>query len=204
MRDLQQVFDSNYKQESYSMDSWCNQIYDSYFGGCYDLMNELSNKIISDKSGFIYVKLSDHELERIITELPMDLYTASESLNKLRLQSEIVRLKYKQVRREIINKAESKVKKILGERYNDISKSEFMEIVDREAREEIFENELLIKAYDSVIARADNERSSCRELIMGAKKIWDSRRKSEESNPIGEVNTDLPDYKDVAKNQYIK
>lgn len=53
--------------------------------------------------------------------------------------------------------------------------------------------------YDSLIIRVEKEISFCKELIMGAKKLWDARRSTENSMPVGEVVDspevgDLPDY----------
>lgn len=46
--------------------------------------------------------------------------------------------------------------------------------------------ELLSSAYNYVINRVEREISFSRELIMGAKKIWDARRRTEIVNPINE------------------
>ncbi len=184
MKSLNEVFSENYADEVANLSEWCEEIYNNFFSGCYDMMNDIKHKLKVMDNGFVYGKLSEFDLERIITELPMDLYTASESINKLRLELEMIKLKYKRIRREVLKESE---------------KDENFDSQDK-----LSEHELLIKAYESVITRAENERSSCRELIMGAKKIWDSRRSAEHSNPIGETNTDLPDYKEVARNQYVK
>lgn len=68
------------------------------------------------------------------------------------------------------------------------------------SKDEKAATELVAKAYGSVISRAESEMSFSRELIMGAKKIWDSRRRSEETMPVTETDgrpkkkTNLPKY----------
>jgi len=202
MRTLDEVFKANYMAESEDIVSWCDSIYDKYFSDAYKIMKSVGSSTVFNDLGFVKCKLSDEELERILTELPVDLYTASESLNRLKLELEMIKLKYKQIRRDLTTEAKNHIK-MTGE---NLTKAEVESAVQDYTFSEISENELLIRAYESVISRAENERSACRELIMGAKKVWDSRRMAEQTNPIKEVVTDneLPDYKDIARNQYVK
>ena len=69
------------------------------------------------------------------------------------------------------------------------------------------EDKILILAYDNLITRVEKEMSYSRELIMSAKKIYDARRNTEQSNPVSEVNSkqnDLPDYySSTSGKQYI-
>lgn len=64
------------------------------------------------------------------------------------------------------------------------------------------EQKLILAVYNSIILQVESEVSFSRELIMSAKKIWDSRRNAENSMPVKEVT--LPDYDDVRKSKYIK
>lgn len=68
------------------------------------------------------------------------------------------------------------------------------------------EYKLMTIVYSCVIDQVERRLSFSKELIMGAKKVWDARRKAEQANPISEVNTELPDYKKpTSKNQmYIR
>lgn len=66
-----------------------------------------------------------------------------------------------------------------------------------EAKETVLEYQILRAIYEAVVSRVENELSFSRELIMGAKKIWDARRRAE-TPAVGEVvteeSTKLPDY----------
>lgn len=191
---IQDVFDRYYKSESTSLKSWCDDIYSTYFGDCFEYVDDLYNKIRITDDGFTHVKLSDDELEKILTDVPLNLYKASEALNMLRLEHDMIKLKRSEIRRDLemeINDDPSYVK---------LSKSDVSSIL----ASKLVDHDLLMHAYDTVIQRADNERSACRELIMSAKKIFDSRRDAEKTNPVSEMDAELPDYKDIQKNQYIK
>ena len=71
-------------------------------------------------------------------------------------------------------------------------------------------DKMLVKCYECVISRVETEMSFSRELIMSAKKIWDSRRRVDGSMPVSEQNlpdedssTDLPEYS-VPSKTYVK
>ena len=110
-------------------------------------------------------QITDKELEWIITSLPLDLFSVANALAQFKQHNEIVKLKIKQR------------KKKDG---------------DDDGLDEEFK--LMTIIYTAVITRVEQEISFSKELIMGAKKVWDARRKTEQANPISEVNTDLPDY----------
>lgn len=143
-----------------------DRLYDDNFKSVFDKVKTLYKSMKSE-----FHPISNEDLEWIITMLPLELYNAAESLNKLILFSEVMKLKLKELK-------SSKDKDIS----NKISEIHVAKIV-----------------YDTVISRIQNEITFSKELIMGAKKIWDSRQESTKSNPISEI-TDLPEY----KQQYIK
>ena len=62
------------------------------------------------------------------------------------------------------------------------------------------EYKLMSIVYGCIISKVEGKLSFSKELIMGAKKVWDARRRTEQA-PIKEVN-ELPDY--PIKNTYIK
>jgi hypothetical protein len=107
-------------------------------------------------------------LEWVLISLPLDLKAASNALAQFKQHNEIVKLKIKQ--RKNSGDADD-----LDEEYK------LMSII-----------------YSSVITRVEADISFSKELIMGAKKVWDARRKTETAIPIGEVNTEvseeLPEY----------
>lgn len=110
------------------------------------------------------VPINDLELSWIITALPLELFSVSNALAQFRQHNELVKLKIKQ--RKGSDNADG-----LDEEYK------LMSII-----------------YAAVINRVEQEISFSKELIMGAKKVWDARRSSEQS-PIGATTLpDLPDY----------
>lgn len=114
--------------------------------------------------------ITDKELEWILITLPLNLKSASSALAQFKQHNEIVKLTIKQ------RKGKDN-------------------LTDPELDDEY---KLMAIIYASVITRVESEISFSKELIMGAKKVWDARRNSETA-PVGEVvqefDSELPDYK---------
>ena len=113
--------------------------------------------------------ITDKELEWILISLPLDLKMASNALAQFKQHNEIVKLKMKQ---------------------RKSSNADNSDGLDDEFK-------LMGIIYTSVITRVESDISFSKELIMGAKKVWDARR-SGDSAPVGEVvpkEPELPDYK---------
>lgn len=62
------------------------------------------------------------------------------------------------------------------------------------------EYKLMSIVYNCVITKVEHKLSFSKELIMGAKKVWDARKHTEQINPINEVNS-LPDYQPIKRQQ---
>lgn len=187
---LKTILNETISAESEEMRSFSKELYDVNFKKYFQLMQEFH---IYEETADT-VKLSSEDLERVLTELPMDLFYASENINKLRLELEVLKLKLKRLRREVSSYPDSVELFTIGPD-NDIS-----------LEDQLFGVEILVKIYESVISRAENERSACKEFIMGAKKLWDSRKSAEQSNPVKEVVPDeyLPDYHPMSGKSYIR
>ena len=114
------------------------------------------------------VPINDMELSWIITTLPLELFSVSNALAQFRQHHEIVKLKVKQ---------RSKAKEASADGLDE-------------------EFKLMSIIYAAVISRVEQEISFSKELIMGAKKVWDARRASEQL-PISPTmpKVDLPEYK---------
>lgn len=114
------------------------------------------------------VPITDKELEWLITSLPLELFSVSNALAQFKQHHEIVKLKVKQRSKNKENSADG---------------------LDEEFK-------LMSIVYSSVISRVEQEIAFSKELIMGAKKVWDARRSSEQA-PIGPAmpQTELPEYK---------
>lgn len=115
--------------------------------------------------------ITDKELEWIITSLPLELMSASDALAQFRQHNEIIKLTIKQRK-----------------------KNETQEEIDEEYK-------LMNIVYNCVIDKVEHQLSFSKELIMGAKKVWDARKRTEQP-VIPEVNS-LPDYQPIKKQTYI-
>lgn len=138
-----------------------------------DIYNKYFGKYFKQESDLFVrfkdsdVPITDKELEWIITMLPLDLFSVATALAQFKQHNEIVKLKIKQ-------------RKVKTADTEDDGLDE--------------EYKLMTIIYNSVIARVEQEISFSKELIMGAKKVWDARRSGERS-PIGAVvPPTLPDY----------
>lgn len=161
-----------YESEVDSIVADYNSVYDEMFGKYFNDVNQLYRRMQSDKH-----PISDDELSWVLISLPLMLFDVSEQLNSLKLKCSVIQLKHKQ----------DKIKRIRE------SSAKTVAAKQDDAFEQLIDNDIVIAIYQAVVDRVESEISLARELIMGAKKIWDGRRKTEESNPVGINN--LPDYK---------
>lgn len=184
----------DYAEDVSAVYSWCDEIYLNKFAAFFDRVRELY-EIFKSKTR----PITDSELEEIITNLPLELFSVSENLNKLRAAYEVVKLKRKEKRAKLLTQSKGR---------NDTLRNS-------EADLGVIDDDILLLGYSTVIQRVENEISFCRELIMGAKKIYDRRKATEFASPIEPVNTDqnnqstnynpLPDYPVGLSNKtYIK
>ena len=177
--------DKQYTEDIQDVISWCDDMYNAYFASYFIEVRSLFARMQSKSK-----PITDAELEKILTELPLSLFSVSEVLNNFKLSQEVIKLKIKQTEFNIIQSSD-----------NIKSESKRRE----SASISTLEDKLLTSAYDSVINRVDKEISFSRELIMGAKKIWDARRRTDDVNPIGEITSDdLPDYDVSSSKRYVK
>jgi len=152
------------KEDFESADKLVDEIYASYFLDYFREEQHLHERFRDSDT-----LISDTELERVITALPLELMAVSNALAQFKQHNEIVKLKIKQ------RKGKDADPEGLAEEYK------LMSII-----------------YSSVITRVEQEITFSKELIMGAKKVWDARRSSEQA-PIGEVvpepEPELPEYR---------
>lgn len=181
MIDLKEL-NSQYSEDIDAVTAWCNEIYEAKFASYFNTQRELYNRLNSKQH-----PITDSELEQILTEMPLDLFSVSEILSQFRVSQEVVKIKTTQKKADIVDNCSEPT----------ITKRQEV------ASLAILEDKLLQTAYSTVIERVEREMSFSRELIMGAKKIWDSRRQTEEANPVGEVvpGSNLPEYNVTRSNQ---
>lgn len=156
------------------VNEWAEEEYSKYFSEYFKGEVELYNKLKSAKS-----QISDDELEWVLTDLPMELFSVSEQLSKLKTSQEVIKLHIKQVERDYVKS------------HTEGSETKRKE----EATALTAEDRLLVTVYDSIIERVTREMSFSKELIMSAKKIWDARRA--DGIPLPEVTistSSLPEY----------
>ena len=154
---------------------WIENRYNEIFGEAFTKMREAHKHMKSELR-----PISDSELEWALTELPMELFDVAESLNKLRLDYEVVKLENKRKRREIISNVDK-----MQCTQPQTTRADYVAAY-------MAEYEIVACAYEALITRVENEISYSKEFIMGCKKVWDARRRGEQVNPISPV---IPDYK---------
>lgn len=150
---------------------WCKDQYDQVFSKYFDGVPQLYKSVTSEER-----RMSDAEVEWVLTSVPLQLIAVSEELSQYKLNMECLKLYIKKQEADYV--AESDAKTVSQKK--------------DEASLKVMDYQLLLKAYSSVASRVDNEVNFARELVMSAKKIWDSRKKSVEANPVAP--TDLEDY----------
>lgn len=174
-----------YEDDTKAVLDWCEEIYQNKFAIFFDKVRQLYQKF-QDKSK----PITDDELEEIMTSLPLELFSVSENLNNLRASCEVVKLKRKEKRSKSYMQSSAR---------NDVGRS-------ADADASVVEDDILLLAFSTIIQRVENEISFCRELIMGAKKVYDRRKATESASPINPPTGtaskhDLPDY---SAQTYIK
>ena len=171
---------NEYSDDIQLVQNFCESIYNENFASNFEKIHTLYTRMKSDIH-----PITDDELEYILTTFPLELFAISEKLNKIRLHCEVIKLKNKQ-KIESIRKEAGSEAATLG-----LNKTQTTEYITSRVNQSMIEYELLHSAYISVISRVEGEQIFSKELIMGAKKIWDARRTTDLSNPVGAV---VPEY----------
>ena len=170
---LQDVY-KTYEEDADAVVDFCNELYDINFADYFKTSRELFNRLDSREK-----PITDDELSWIVVDLPRKLFDVAEVLNTFTVRLTAIKLKVKEKRSQLIKAATEK----------SVTAKQDAAVI------QTIDDELLINAYESIIERVGRELSYSRELIMGAKKIWDRRSKSEGMNPIGEVDPqNMPAY----------
>ena len=182
---IESAFES-YREDIVAVDTWCSTIYDSEFAPLFirqvNLLDRLNSKLRP---------ITDAELEDIIINIPLELFEVSEKLASIQTQKKVIELALKK-----------KIAQTSASLHESLRDDEIRQTLD----DVLMEDKVLLVAYDYIISRVEKQMSYSRELIMGAKKVWDARRRTECINPIKEQDVDaLPDYvpKESGK-KYVK
>ena len=186
---MMKIITESYVEDITAVESYIHNLYEEHFASHFARVREMYDRMKSKIS-----PISDSELEYILTVLPMELFACAESINAIRLNKEVVKLKNKEMQAKFKKEYAEILAHTLEVNGSKMSATAFNEEVKSRVAESMVEHELFLTIYDSLITRVENEMSFARELIMGAKKVWDSRRNSENSNPVSPV--------DISRNQY--
>lgn len=143
------------------------ELFAEYFAEVRGLSSQMKSKI---------QPISDKELESVLTNLPLDLFEVASKLSDIKLNYEVIKLHNKKEHTEAVKQ----------------SKASTVSQRNAEADVATIGNRALELVYETLIERVEKEVSYTRELIMAAKKIWDGRRKAEQSVPIGPVSVQSP------------
>jgi len=177
MIDLKKLRDE-YTEDITSVVDWCNEIYKDSFAQYFTEGRELFKRLQSKTH-----PITDEELTWILMDLPMNLFSVSEMLSNFKISQEVIKMRNRQREKSLI----------------DASLETTMTKKQSEATDKSLEDKLLAIAYSTIIDRVSSEISFARELIMGAKKLWDSRRYTEKVHPVDEIDPltppQLPEYK---------
>lgn len=176
--------DTYFSEQSNEILDWCNFEYDGMFAPYFTEMEELYQRLKSDNN-----PITDDELEIILTDIPLQLYSVSEILATYKTKVELVKLNLKNKKYELANSPE----------FAEYTKTE------RNAKisYELADDETLIKLYLILIERVERQIGFSKELIMSAKKIWSARRSTESIGAVSD-SVDLPDYSSMVDKDYIK
>lgn len=153
------------------VNAWCESEYESKFSEYFNGIPELYAKVQASQA-----KLTDEELEWILTSAPLQLISVSEELSKYKLNSECLKLYTKKIECDV---ADASSKRTVTEKKDEAAKA-------------TLDYKMLNSAYGVVIDRVENQINFTRELIMSAKKIWDSRVKTYNANPVSELDGEEP------------
>ena len=133
--------------------------------------------------------ITDTELEVILTELPLQLFTIAERLADIKMRMSVTKLENKHKRVSLTNAYLS------DPVYDNLSTTARRDAVGLRVDSELKEDEIAVMVYSSLIDRIEGEMSFSRELIMGAKKVWDARRAALlPTGPTAPSDVELADY----------
>lgn len=180
---LLDTYESDFKSAESVLDDMYKNIFEKKLQYIHNLSDTLKDK---------YEPCSDEVLEQILIDVPIKLFDAAECLSDLQLRLQIVKLSLK-----------NKKIRIKRSTMDDYSQKLNQSDLSDKITEMTYEDEILIMIYSRLIERVQSEISYTKELIMGAKKVWDRRRQTEMSMPVDPIDDKLPDYETINNHRYI-
>lgn len=174
LKSIQEVVDSH-EGDFDEINNYVKELYRKQFKSQFDYIHTLADMMYDD-----YKPLSDEVLEQILTDVPLKLFDISECLSDVQARLQLLKLKIKNKKVEIKQ----------SHKGSNMTQTEISDIVTQST----LEDEILVVVYNQLISLVDSEVSYTKELIMGAKKIWDRRRQADSSMPVGIPTQDMPSY----------
>lgn len=179
-----------YEESLSDVDRWIKEEYDSNFAEYFKDVEMYYNKLASTSK-----PITDKQLEQMMSNIPLQLFSAAEALNVFKAKVEVLKIDIKTKKKEILATSGSSTKQ---------GKEDEAEVVTASGQ-------MLVKVYETIIERVERQMSYSRELIMSAKKIWTARKEEESSakmiepvSPAKHVNPPLPEYGSPIPDTYIK
>lgn len=174
--DISQIVDF-YKSDFDSAFAWCESEYQNKFSIYFKDIEYLYERIQSSHD-----PITDAELEKILTDTPLQLFAASEALSRFKASIQVIKMRVKQEKHAAMLSSDAS--------------SQYLKQAD--ASYAVMESEFVLNLYAVVVNRVENQIIFCKELIMSAKKIWTSRKASEST--VTSVDTiSLPDYSEISE-----
>lgn len=167
---------AEYQSDIDAVSSEVDSIYETTFNQHFSIVEALYDRMKNKNH-----PITDSELEDVLTVVPLELFAVSEKLNKLRLKLEVVKLKNKETREDMVRRRSAEVQDAA------MSASDRKDYVTRTVAVDMVTYEVLTQIYQCVIDIVSSRIMFSKELIMGCKKIWDGRRHTEQSMPVGSI-----------------
>lgn len=181
---VSELYENYYKEDIDAMNKWADELYQESFAIHFRQQRDLYSRLQS-----VSRPITDEELETIMTTVPLELFEVSEKLSQFKIRLEVVKLKIKEKQAQIIEQ----------------SLETTITAKQQEAEAKTLEDKVVSILHQSIINRVTNEIDFSKELVMSAKKIYASRRATEEAAGITNApQSDLPEYRpDFPNKQYV-
>ena len=180
-----------YKKEIEDTANWVVETYDREFSEYFKEVDRLYTKFNSG-----YEKITDEDLEEVMSTIPLKLFEVTERLAKYRAFAEFIKYKIKEKRNQAFKDSDQKTQALKKE----------------DADSAVAEDEFFLKLHNIMIEMVESKMSYSRELIMSAKKIYTARKQTELNSKfieskVTQQNDTLPEYEGFGTtevNAYIK
>ena len=162
-----------HKEDIQSVVDWVEREYSDKFQDHFRPVMSLYQRMKSATT-----PVTDVELESVLTDVPLEMFAASGALSQYKLARSVLHIN---IKKKMQNVARESTEKSATAR-------------QAEGAAAVLDDQILEEAMTGLIGRVERELDFARELIMGAKKVWDGRRGSESLGVVKGPTDNLPDY----------